>query len=556
MTTQTSILLPGHNQKQKNTARADGSLLHGLAASARIKRKGKSSELLNGLKVFQHSSARALLVLAVVFFSAVLPLDAEAFTGTVRRIVIQAATTAELDDTVLEPGLLVYRVDDPKDVRIGDGMAAGGIRLWNFAALTNPPPVYDRDLDMDGHGIVLNSHYTVQAEGGYLSVYHVGTNPVFRLTGSEAAGHLGILAWENSGTNVVLTVQHIEGDDPPVLEAAETLIDPIWTAVDYELVRLSPVLVSLTFPQPELGSFAYYRVATSVTEMSASFFVPVYVNGAAVLTAETDSAAMEALEDYLTADAAALLYQPAGSYATGTPVYAEAVYNGVTERITLGDPALGSGPEYGEILFGYRENDTMASLRFVDGDMYFSPTGQTIEAWSLVEGVNVWKGKMNDTESARIRTDLSPMSASGTVTYAANTTNRFIRPDGLTNSVAFDADGTMRLYFPNTTNVVLIRTNGVIRAHGFGVGRDPGAVYLVDVAGDARFTSIVGTSFKSSADNNFAMNPYATSKFKGLVLTETLVVTQGVSQIILPTATNGLVPGTLWNNGGTVSVMP
>ena len=68
----------------------------------------------------------------------------------------------------------------------------------------------------------------------------------------------------------ILTVQHVAGDDQPVLEAAGTLTDPIWTPVDYELVRLSPVLVSLTFPQPELGAFTYYRVATSVTAPSAS----------------------------------------------------------------------------------------------------------------------------------------------------------------------------------------------------------------------------------------------------------------------------------------------
>jgi ABC-type phosphate transport system permease subunit len=35
-----------------------------------------------------------------------------------------------------------------------------------------------------------------------------------------------------------------------------------------------------------------------------------------------------------------------------------------------------------------------------------------------------------------------------------------------------------------------------------------------------------------------------------------LTATQGVSQIILPTATNGLVSGTLWNDAGTVKVMP
>jgi hypothetical protein len=44
-------------------------------------------------------------------------------------------------------------------------------------------------------------------------------------------------------------------------------------------------------------------------------------------------------------------------------------------------------------------------------------------------------------------------------------------------------------------------------------------------------------------------------KVKGTILSSNLTVT-GISKIILPTSTNGLTAGVLWNDGGTVKVMP
>ena len=558
--------LPGPNQKQKNTARANEGKTLGLAASARIKRKGKSSKLfyngsMNGLAVFQHSSAMALMAMAVVFLFAV---RAQAVDVEVRDVVLQEASTAELDETVIPRGTLIFNTANPLDFRLGDGTRLGGWQLYNFAALTSPPSVYNTNILLNGHSLYMGAKYSLAEEGNGFFIRD-GTNTVVRIFSEEGGAFDSFSSYVATPTQIVVTVNCRVGDPAPVLEWTASITEPDWQEIAYELVRISEDSVRLTIDTTEIDS-AYVRITVVPPVSGAAFAItvsaPSYLVGtnpitealvvawnqaasfgdhaaagyltaeqdlaglaaaaqvqtnlntasnalhaaitnetaareaAGYLTAETDSAAMEALEDYLTTDSAALLYQPAGSYATGTPlyvetdsaalaaledylttasaalryqpagsyatgtpVYAEAVYNGSTERITLGAPDLGSGPEYGEILFGYRENNAMVSLRFVDGDMYLSPTGQSIEAWSLVEGVNVWKGKINDTESARIRADLSPMSASGTVTIAANTTNYFIRPDGETNSVSFDGDGTMIVSVDGTA-ALTVRTNG------------------------------------------------------------------------------------------------
>lgn len=416
-----------------------------------------------------------------------------AITGTVNRIIIQAATDEELDETVLEPGLLVYRVADPKDVRIGDGMTAGGISLWNYLALTNPPATYDRDLDMDGHAIELNSHYRIVAEGGYLSIYHIGTNPVFRLVGSESAGTLGILESVTVGTNIVITVQHVEGDAPPVLEGATDIGDPVWTPVEYDLDRLSSVTVTLTFPQPETGVFTYYRVSTSVSEPMANFLVPLLVDGDPVLTAETDpawnaasgsvvyattpgyTAAVEqaataygwgdhAEEGYLTAeaDAAALSAVAAVSGRVDTVEgwgdHADAGY--LTDASSWSEHPATSTVDFGGSTIS---NTTLLidsyghALEFDDGTINFA----NAPAIRSVGGTNRWEGRINDTEASRISLLQTPATA----------TNSYIRPDGGTNTIYFDAASNMVIAVDGSPALTISPAGDV------GVGTTPSASF-------------------------------------------------------------------------------
>ena len=508
--------------------------------------------------------AAALLVLLL------LPTRGIAISGTVTHIDLPAATAAELAEAPIPIGRLVQSSADPKVVYIGDGYTFGGISLWNFAALTNPPPDYDRDLEMHNYHVRLDGSYSLNAEAGRLTAWY-GTNAIWQIIAAASAADDTLLSVVPDGTNMAFTVAAT--NDDLTVETCSSLADAVWTSVDYGIERLTPLTVKITVPAPAAGVMQYVRVLTAGGTVGMVVTIPLSVpslkvGGADVtattvsnwnaafgwgdhgvagyLTEETDQAALGALDDYLTTDAAALLYQPTGNYATGTPVYAETVSNGSTERIALGSPVSGDGPEYGEILFGYRENNTMAALRFIDGDVLFGPTGTSWTAWSLDGGTNSWAGRINDGEAARIRS----IAASGLVITSANATNVFLRPDGGTNTIVVDTNANMQVW-AGTNLALTIRADGNIGVRG------AGASYPLHVSGNGYCTeNFYAKKLIDSQNGAYAVDPNGASTLTSLSLSSTLTVTQGVSQIILPTSTNGLVPGTLWNNGGTVSVMP
>jgi hypothetical protein len=152
-------------------------------------------------------------------------------------------------------------------------------------------------------------------------------------------------------------------------------------------------------------------------------------------------------------------------------------------------------------------------------------------------------------EASRIRTIPAALAASGTVTYAVGTTNIYIRPDGGTNTLQIDANGSMYIAVDGVT-AFTVRSNGNI-----GVKGAANASYSLYTTGPSYFTSTLRASSFIDIGGG-TVDPSGDSTLVNLTLSGTLINTQGVAQIILPTSTNGLVSGTLWNNAGTVSVMP
>lgn len=610
--------LQGRNKPQETMARAARSSLLGLARSARPKEERKSP----GFRAFRSAThllipaAAALAVAGFFLFSAP---AAQAATGVVRRIIIQAATSEELDEIVLQPGELVYRVDDPKDVRIGNGLP-GGIRLWNFAALTNPPAVYDRELDMDGHAIVLNSTYSLQASGGTVSLLAAGTNTVFQIVGQEgtsAGGFLRNATFGSTPTSIVVVVQHVDGDEDPVVEATASLVAPAWTAIDYELERLTPTTVRLTLPAPELGVFTYYRVTTTTLEASANFAVPLYVQGAPVLTAETDPAfsahaaygiTSESISNWNAAAASAgsgLLPLAAGpsNAITGVLWVSNSVVIGVNGTSTglwsasvggygndaRGYMAIALGGEGADVrgiksgVLAGSNNETTGTYSAVIGGLGNAAYGESsvvvggrenmafglysvslgYKAKAVHDGAFVYSDNTYEGTTSTAPNQVTFRSAGGFrilggmlepfggVRNPVNTTNVYLRPDGGTNTISFDADGNMIVAVDGTT-ALTVRTNGNIGIKHAGSG-----TYPLYVSGDIVSTSRMRASeFRDNAASTYYLDPNGESILSSAKFDGTITVTQGVTQIILPISTNGLVSGTLWNDGGTVKVMP
>ena len=145
---------------------------------------------------------------------------------------------------------------------------------------------------------------------------------------------------------------------------------------------------------------------------------------------------------------------------------------------------------------------------------------------------------------------------SGYVRTEANSTNYLIRPDGGTNTISIGANGWMQLFADNTL-ALTVRPNGYVGICGNG-----SSTYKLHLSGNSYFTgSQTATSFidigggaVDPSGTTTLLNLTATGEalFASIVSSSDLTVTQGVSQIILPTSGSGLTPGTLVNNSGRI----
>ena len=595
--------------------------------------------------------AAALLILLL------LPLRSMAVTGTVTHIDLPAATASELAEAPIPIGRLVQSSSDPKVVYIGDGYTFGGISLWNYAALTNPPPDYDRDLRMHNFHVRLDGSYSLNAEAGRLTAWY-GTNAVWQIIAAASAADDVLLSVAPDGTNMAFTVAS-ESDDVTV-ETCSSLVDPVWTAVAFGFERLTPLTVKITVPAPAAGEMQYIRVLAYATDVGMVVSIPLSVpsltvGGAGVtagaisnwnaahawgnhadggyLTDETDpswTAASGGVVYATTAGYTAAVDQAATAYgwgnhadggyltdASGWSSFAAtqdvdaggmSITNVVRIKDSRGNGAVGASALLDAInctanaVCGFSalaeasdclNNGALGGFAIYHalGTKWSAAAGYYALADSTVSnsaalgsyaGVNALgnaqlfadcypddPGETHSPTNDAIWGDNGSLSLGrtgpaavgktnelrgtwlvGDLKMKAGSTNVFLRPDGGTNTIVFDTNSNMQIYAG--TNLAL-----TVRADGnFGV-RGGGASYPLHVSGNGYCTeNIYAKKLIDSQNGAYSVDPNGASVLASLSLSSDLTVTQGVAKIILPTSTNGLVPGTLWNNGGTVSVMP
>ncbi len=105
-----------------------------------------------------------------------------------------------------------------------------------------------------------------------------------------------------------------------------------------------------------------------------------------------------------------------------------------------------------------------------------------------------------------------------------------------------DEDSNTRIYVSGSV-ALTIRPNGVI-----GIGNNGNDSYLMYGNGQAYFTSgFRGSRFVDMSGG--VCDPSDESTLSNLTCS-------GVTKIILPTSTNGLTSGMLWNDAGTIKVKP
>lgn len=549
-----------------------------------------------------HLLIPAAAALAAAGFLLFVPGSAQAISGTVAQISVQVATDSELAEAVVPRGVLVQRASDPKDLRIGDGYTTGGISLWNFAALTNPPTSFPHDVQMNNHHVRLDAGYSLNAESGRLTAWY-GTNAVWTVLATASAAEDVLLSVLPDGTNMAFTVAS-ESDDV-VVEVCASLIDPVWTAISFGFERLTPQTVKITVPNPPVGEMQYVRVLTEIGSVGMAISIPLSVPsltvGGAAVTATAisnwNAAAASAGSGFLPLAAGpsnaitGVLWVSnsvvIGENGTSTGAWSASVGGyGNDARgymaITLGGEGADARGSKSGVLAG-SNNETTGIYSAVIGGLGNAAYGESsvvvcgrenvasglyavasgYKAKAVHDGAFVFSDNTSGGTTSTAPNQVTFRAAggfrilggrlepAGGVRNPVNTTNIYLRPDGGTNTISFDVDGNMIIAVDGTT-ALTVRTNGNIGIKHAGSG-----TYPLYVSGDIVSTSRMRASeFRDNAASTYYLDPNGESILSSAKFDGTITVTQGVTQIILPTSTNGLVSGTLWNDAGTVKVMP
>lgn len=150
------------------------------------------------------------------------------------------------------------------------------------------------------------------------------------------------------------------------------------------------------------------------------------------------------------------------------------------------------------------------------------------------------------------------VTSNGTLTVKSNivvmagstSAMTFLRPDGGTNTVSLGANGVMYVHVDGIM-AFAIGANGTL-----GVKREPESNFSMVITGPVKSSSsFTGSVFYDTSGGGY-IDPSGVSTMGGIGLTGSLTVTQGVSKIIPPTSAVDLPPGTLWNDGGTLKIVP
>lgn len=193
-------------------------------------------------------------------------------TGYITNPVVPAAQSDELEETVIENGVLVINATDYHDMRIGDGLTPGGVRIYRTDALTEPPRSYPHGFTMNGNAISLNGSYDVGAEGPLFYVRAGGSNVLSVIAMAEGVGATLSETYSSSNTLVVLLSVE-DGASDPLVQYTTNLIAPAWTDCVYYVSRTGTNLIQIEMPVPDEDERGYYKI-TALSGYRARFGIP------------------------------------------------------------------------------------------------------------------------------------------------------------------------------------------------------------------------------------------------------------------------------------------
>lgn len=193
-------------------------------------------------------------------------------TGLISNLIVAAATESELDETVISENILVVNASDYHDLRVGDGLTPGGVRICRTDALTAPPPSYPYSLSMNGNAINLNGSYAIGAEGPLWYLRCNGSNVISVLANAASLGSILSRAVIDADTlRIIVGVEDSALD--PLVQYSPSILLPVWTDCVYVVSRPTPNTVQLDIEIPEDTLQGYYKI-TALSGFRARLGIP------------------------------------------------------------------------------------------------------------------------------------------------------------------------------------------------------------------------------------------------------------------------------------------
>jgi hypothetical protein len=191
----------------------------------------------------------------------------------------QYATSNELADTVLSNGQFCVVEGNYADLRVGDGVTPGGVRVGDGVGLT--AWTLSTDLSCAGHDIILGDGYSIHMIG-----------PAWGMLSGEGDVTMtnGAMVWSVFGTEILSVrmpsaLVHVQNfsystntfsaefvmGPPPVIQYSASVRSPSWSDVTVD-VGTNGSSLHLTWPFPAGVTGGYYRAKAGVNA-DASFAI-------------------------------------------------------------------------------------------------------------------------------------------------------------------------------------------------------------------------------------------------------------------------------------------
>ena len=203
---------------------------------------------------------RTIILLALILLAQ----TALASTSSMEHVTLPFVSPEEISDLIIEQGVITYNIDNHEEVRIGDGVTAGGVRIQNSAALTNVAYNYYDDTHHNGHRIYLNSQCHLIADGAVTRLM-LDDKPIWSIY-AESNSVLGQVVRSELGTDGQLWVWlNTPGDlsQPPTIDYMANAPTGTWatctTAVYDWPPLIDPFLIRL--PIPTNDQSGAYRIS-------------------------------------------------------------------------------------------------------------------------------------------------------------------------------------------------------------------------------------------------------------------------------------------------------